>query len=414
MTRPHLVPAALNLRRITPGWWVVIASLPLIVYTSSAAFFMPGLLVREFQDEFGWSVAAMSVAFSFQRLEGGITAPLVGYFIDRVGGQRILIAGLVLMGVGLILISRISELWHWYAAFFVLSAGAGMGTVGTITAMVVKWMDRRRGLALGIVMAANGLGSLLLPVIALLMLEFGWRGAIAMLGVGVWVICIPLALLVRDRPPDPAIAAAGGKRAKPDIPMRLILRSRTFWIMSLATASFGFHYSSLLVFIIPHLQEVGFSRETAAGATALLYGLSMPARIVLGFAADYVSVKKLYAGSFVFMAIGLVMFANVSAFWHVVAFAFVYGWAQGCFTAVGNALQAEVFGTELFATIRGLTQPLSLASGVAGPILIGLLFDGTGSYVLAFYVFAVVLALPAPFLLMVRPLHLKSGAPTPA
>ncbi len=408
--------AALDLRRISAGWWVVFASLPLIVYTSAAVFFTPGLLIKEFQDEFGWSVAAMALAFSFQRLEGGISAPIVGYFIDRVGGQRILILGLVLMGAGLVMISRISALWHWYAAFLLLSTGGGMGTVGTVTAMVVKWMERRRGLALGIVMSANGLGALLLPVMALLMREIGWRNAIAVLGIGLWVLCIPLALLVKDKPPDLSMVAATGekgKAGKPKIPMRAILRSHTFWIISFATASFGFHYSSLLVFIIPHLQEAGFSRESAAGATALLYALSMPARIVLGFAADYVSVKKLYAGSFLFMAIGLVLFAQVTAFWHIVVFAIVYGWAQGCFIAVGNTLLAELFGTDFFATIRGMTQPLALASGVAGPLLIGLVFDATDSYKIAFYVFAAVLVLPAPFLLLVRPIQMKPPAPTP-
>ena len=248
-----------------------------------------------------------------------------------------------------------------------------MGTVGTVTAMVVKWMERRRGLALGIVMSANGLGALLLPGHGPphardRLEECHSRPGHRFVG----PLHSPRAAGSRTSPQtSPWLPLQGekGKAGKPKIPMRAILRSRTFWIISFATASFGFHYSSLLVFIIPHLQEAGFSRESAAGATALLYALSMPARIVLGFAADYVSVKKLYAGSFLFMAIGLVLFAQVTAFWHIVVFAIVYGWAQGCFIAVGNTLLAELVGTDFFATIRGMTQPLSLASGVAGPLL---------------------------------------------
>jgi MFS family permease len=180
------------------------------------------------------------------------------------------------------------------------------------------------------------------------------------------------------------------------------LHAPSFWIITLASAAFSFHYSSLLLFIIPHLQESGFSRELAATATLMLYAIGMPGRIFFGWLADRMDVKKLYSACFLFAGLGLFLLTQVTQFWHMVPFAFVYGWAQGCNIAVQNVMMAELFGRRHFATIRGMTQPISVGSGVLGPLFAGFIFDMTGLFDTAFYIFGAIMILPAPALLFLK------------
>ena len=127
-----------RLRNVSTGWWLMAVSFPLQIYIIGATVLTTGLLVGPLQDEFGWSVTSIALVLSFQRLEGGIVSPVVGFMIDRMGGRGLLLGGAVVMGAGMVLVSQIQELWQFYAAFLVISIGSSLGSISTINAMLIK------------------------------------------------------------------------------------------------------------------------------------------------------------------------------------------------------------------------------------------------------------------------------------
>ena len=93
------------------GWWIVIASSALTTYNGGILFYGFTAFFNPILNEFGWTRAATSLAFSLQRLEGGIAAPIVGYFIDRLGPRRMSLIAVTVFGLGFLLLSKVNSLY---------------------------------------------------------------------------------------------------------------------------------------------------------------------------------------------------------------------------------------------------------------------------------------------------------------
>src|SRR5204862_7210785 len=138
-------------------------------------------------------------------LVSGVFAVVVGRLCDRLGARRVILPGLVLLGLMLLsaraIGSRIWELYLFYAALGVV----GPATTSVPYALVVsRWFDRRRGLALGGMMIGLGLGAIAMPVVAQrLIASFGWRHAFAIVGCAMLTVPIPIVgIFLRDAPAD--------------------------------------------------------------------------------------------------------------------------------------------------------------------------------------------------------------------
>ena len=166
MAKPKGVP------RIFYGWWIVLASAIAfaleggIYFYGFSAFFIPIV------SEFGWSRAAISGAFSFSRIEGAIIGPIGGLLIDKFGPRKIMFLGITIMGIGFILLSRIDSLVTFYLVFILLIAmGSTVGIQMTTLVAIVNWFKKKRGTAMGIGLSGVGVGGLIVPALAWLIIQ---------------------------------------------------------------------------------------------------------------------------------------------------------------------------------------------------------------------------------------------------
>ena len=203
--------------RLFYGWYIVGSSVAMNFYLSVAffqgfqVFFLP--ILREF----GWSRTLTSSAFSLRQLESGLLAPVVGFLVDRLSPRVVILLGAIISGAGLVLMSYVTSLWTFYVALLITSVGTSGASHGVSWAVVVSnWFNRLRGRALGIAMLGPVFSGPLVILVALLEESLGWRGAVRLLGVGVWIFGVPLALVARDRPerygnvPDKGEPGGGG------------------------------------------------------------------------------------------------------------------------------------------------------------------------------------------------------------
>ena len=181
------------------GWYIVGASVGLNAYLSSAffqgfqVFFLPMI------NEFGWTRALTSVAFSLRQLESGVLAPVVGFLVDRFGGRRVILVGVLISGAGMVLLSLITSLWMFYATFALISVGMSGASHGiTWSTVVANWFRRQRGRAMGLTVLGPVVGAPAILLVVLLEQAVGWRWAILGLGIGIWIVGIPLALVARS------------------------------------------------------------------------------------------------------------------------------------------------------------------------------------------------------------------------
>src|SRR4051812_13952191 len=170
-------------RRIFYGWWVVAAAFAITFLGFGSAYTFSAFL-EQLQRDFAASRGSVSLVFSLAGFLyfglGIVSGPLA----DRWGARRLAVAGMILTGAGLAAAGMAQSLAQVYAAYGLgVGLGVGCAYVPAIGA-VQRWFVRRRGFASGLAVGGIGVGTLVMPPLASLMIaELGWRNAYLILGV---------------------------------------------------------------------------------------------------------------------------------------------------------------------------------------------------------------------------------------
>ena len=424
-------------QKIYYGWWIVVASSAMTTYNAGIMFYGFTAFFTPIVSEFGWSRASTSFAFSLQRLEGGITAPLVGFLIDKLGPRNLNLFAVTVFGLGFILLSRINSLLSFYLVFVLISVGQSAGFFSVGTASVANWFIRKRGKAMGFLTGGVCVAGSMVPIVVWLINSCGWRTSLVILGIGMWIIGIPLSLVLRQRPeqigllPDgdilpvsgsePAASVEKKDRDNPsptvatstfsgetDFTALEALKTGSFWLLALGASISGMAMSALFVHIMPYLESVGISRDRAGFVVTFVLFFSAFGRIGLGWLSDYVDKRYVFSIALALQVFGLLIFANISTLWHVIPFIVLFSPGYGAMIPIRPAVQGEYFGRTHFGTIQGISMSISTATAMIGPPLAGWIWDITGSYRPAFIIFTVTTAVGIPLILAARPPTRKS------
>src|SRR6266478_3107024 len=201
--------AALPHPRIFYGWFVVSAAFA-VTFVGFGGAYTFSAFVESLQQDFGASRGSVSLVFSLAGFLyfglGIVSGPLA----DRFGSRRLAVAGMILTGLGLAAASAARSLPEVYAAYGLgVGLGVGLAYVPAVGA-VQRWFVRRRGLASGLAVSGIGVGTLVMPPLASLFIEYlGWRHAYLMLGGLAAVVGAGMALMIANDPHDRGLAPDG-------------------------------------------------------------------------------------------------------------------------------------------------------------------------------------------------------------
>jgi MFS family permease len=378
------------------GWRVVGACVLINVYTGGVIFFGFTAVFEPIASEFGWSYAQVSFVASLRGLEMGLLAPLVGLLVDRWGPRKLIFTGSIIGGTGLILLSRVNSLPMFYGAFILISVGMSTSSSTVMITAVANWFRKRVATATGIVVSGFALGGLMVPLIVLLINAFGWRMAVVYLGLGMWIICLPLSLIVRHKPeqfgylPDGETdsTTANHKSVTPPpstdagTPARQALTSRAFWHVALSAFYQSFAVNAVVTHIMPYLSSIGIAKATSSLMASALPVTSIGGRLGFGWLGDRFYKIRISAIGFSLMTLGLLFFSLVSSagIWMLVPFVILFGIGWGGVVPMRPALLREYFGRTSFGTILGFVFGVMMMGVMIGAPLAGWAFDRWGSY----------------------------------
>ncbi|MEK7847903.1 MAG: MFS transporter [Chloroflexota bacterium] len=388
------------------GWVIVAAGLVVWIlepgmYVSFGVFFKP------ISSELGWTRATVSGAMSLASIAIGVLAPFSGTLSDRYGARRLVMASGAITGLAYALLSTTHSLWQFY--MFYLLVGLGMGLAfAPITATVMRWFEKKRGLALGLTSLGTGIGGMFFPpLVNQLISLWGWRATYLVLAILLGGAILVAGSLLRSRPedmgllpygaepdePGEAASPAANPGRRPDFNSRQAVRTRAFWTVFLGSTAAVFSFNVISVHLVPHATDRGLTAATAAAVMAMLGAGNSVGRLGLGALSDRVGRKRMFV--VLLMATGLAMlFLTVTqSRFMFFAFALFFGMAYGGAAVTWMTLPSELFGLGAVGALTGLIMTGSTFGGALGSFLAGYIFDVTGSYSAAFSIGAVLLLL---------------------
>ena len=171
--------------------YVFVAAALLITIISHGAQHTFGIFFKPLLEQFGWSKAATSAALSLYLVLYGLMGIFVGRLNDRFGPRMVMTVCAVILGLGYMLMSQVSTIWHLYFFYGVLIAAGMSGSWVPLISTIPRWFIRRRGLMTGIVTSGSGIGTILLSMLAsVLIAKYQWRFSYLIVGAGILIILV--------------------------------------------------------------------------------------------------------------------------------------------------------------------------------------------------------------------------------
>ena len=387
-----------NNKSVYYGWYVVAA-------LSFSTFFVLGVrmgfgvFVSAWQEEFAVGVSTISIAASVGWLTNGFGQPFFGRLTDRLGGRRVIVASLLIMGIGAIGMSFVNNVVGLILLYGVVVSMASGGIAMTPAgAVVARWFSKRRGTAIGLVAVGGSLGGMvLIPFAAYLLVLTDWRTTWLAFGALILLVGLPLVLLVVRSDPSELGLQPDGDRApteeeRIDRNMRATVgplyverwrdsfRSRPMWQLSLAYVVCGVTTAIVSIHFVRWAQTEGISPGTAALAFGLLSGINAAGVITIGFFSDRFQRKNLLAGVYAVRAlafVALIVLPGVPALW---TFAVIGGMSWLATVPLTTALTADVYGLKHLGILAGMSNLAHQLGGAASVYIVGLVFDWTGTF----------------------------------
>jgi MFS family permease len=342
-----------------------------------------------FIEAFGWSRGESSIAYSVSQMVGGLTSPLIGFLVDRLGPQRLVLIGGVLLAAGLLASSYADALWQVIVLYgVVMTLGANcLGLVVFVPVLSRRFVSNR-GMAVAIVQSANGFArAFSAPLSQMLIDGFGWRGAYLAQGGFMAVAVLPLTALFRTSAQD-RLASAARARETGGWTLREAMRTPHFWLLSLVYVFTGLGSFLVALHQLAFAVTIGFDKLYAAEVLGLGAFLSLPGVIITGWVSDYIgrelSAVITYGTSIIGVACALLITSpdqHLLLWLHSCFFGLTWG-ARG--PAI-TAKTADLFPGPRLGTILGAITIGTGIGSASGSWLAGWSFDVTGSYHLAFW-----------------------------
>ena len=366
-----------------------------------------GVFIRPVCEELGFMRSQFALYSSISLIAVLILMPLFGSLFKRFGYKRVALICAAVCGLALVGYSFSSHLWQFYV--FALISGLFVNGVGimSIGILVNKWFDDKKGLATGIAYSGTGLmAALLIPIANYFIQAYGWRFAYQFLaGVSLFILIPIILFVVKDKPEEMGLApyrtSSSGKTDVTDVTdvtgekavngavagltRSEAFRTFAFWLLALAALGIALSQAGPHIHIVAFISDKGyplaFTSAISSGYMIILAGN----KIAMGWIFDRLGSLKgslLIGGCCVVFPVFALSAGTPAAAW---VFALTLSIASSGSTILLAVLTANYFGRKDFARVFSVVSLFSTTGVAISSPSLGLIFDITGSYNLAWH-----------------------------
>ncbi len=347
------------------GMWSVVVALPAV------------------QGEFGAARAGATLPFTLTMIGFALGGVAVGRLVDRFRITLPIIGGAALLGAGYVLGAFSASLWRFALAQALIGVGTS-ATFAPVIADVSLWFTKRRGIAVAIGACGNYFAGVIWPPTVQHFVETeGWRYTYIGVGLFCAVTMIPLASLLRRRPPaaQPMLAAT-----RPSARPGSIGLSPAALMALLALAGVGCCVAMSMpqVHIVAYCGDLGYGVARGSEMLSVMMACGIVSRVASGFIADRVGgLRTLLLGS-ALQGVALVLYMFFDSLLSLYVISALFGLFQGGIVPSYALIVREYFPAREAGTRVGIVIMATLFGMALGGWMSGAIFDATGSYRAAF------------------------------
>lgn len=361
--------------------WVVVGAGALMTCVGFGTMLSLAVFLQPISADMGWSRSGVSAAATIDFLAMGFAAFFWGALSDRFGTRIVVLAGSVLLGIGLIGASQAASLWQFQFFFGVLIGIAAGSFYAPMVAVASAWIEHRRSLAVALVSAGMGVSPLTIaPFASWLITAYDWRTAMLVIGIAAWTLLIPASFLVRPAPP--AAAPASGGTGAPEIQWSVAQALRTPQFITLALAHFACcaAHSGPIFHMVSYAMVCGIAPLTAVTVYSLAGFSGLGGRLLLGVMADRLGAKPVLVGGLLVQAMSVATYLAVAQLGEFYALSVIFGLAYGGVMPLYAVLVREYFGARIMGTVFGAVSAFASLGMALGPLAGGWVFDTFHAY----------------------------------
>ena len=401
---------------VYPGWWVVGACCFLAFFPGAIFSYGFPVFYIPIRDELMLTDTQVSLIFALSRGEAGIGGPLVGWMVDKFDSRPIVLVFGVMAGVGLIVLAGVDGYWVFVLVYVgIVSVGNNSGFGQTFLAVTNRWFVRRRALGMTLIVTCyTAGGAMLIPLLSRGVEAIGWRDVMLFSGIFVVATVIPVALFIRRSPESAGIdlmevgevveqttVTSSAQSSGHDFTVREALRTPTYWFIVVSSSLRIAVTNGILIHAIPIMVWKGTSEQTGADVMALLFFVSIPARLLIGISGLKLPGQGVLCAGMVVGAVSVLALVLVGGTW--IIFPFVAGMAilEGA-SVLNWVLVGNLFGRRSFATLTGIISIFYSAGMMLSPLFLGWMVDRTGGYTESLLILTVLYVVSAALFAVAR------------
>jgi len=389
------------------GWYILIGSF-IILFFNAGAVFSIGVMFKPMINDFGWSRGTFTIAYFVYMAVYAISLLLAGKAYDRCGPKWVIATSSILLSGGFMGISFVTAFWQYITLYGVVAAaGLGGTTLPIFGAIISKWFEKYRGLAMSLAFAGAGVGQfVIVPLITSLVQVHGWRTSFFLMGLGMMVVNLLLAFLViKGNPDDLGYAPLGttesetrapreGQRVgtietSEDLGLLEAMRTSSFWFFTVVMVICGSGDFFVSMHLVPFVTDHGISPTGAGNMLAWLGLMSLVGVLLAGPAADLVGSRIPIALTFLMRVILFLIIINYKNVVSFNVFTFGFGFTLSITAPITTMLVGRMFGFSNVGLMTGFIATVHHLSGGAWAYMGGLFFDRTGNYQSIFTISAI-------------------------
>jgi MFS family permease len=356
---------------------IVTAFLSLLAIVGFALYGLP-LFYNFYIEEFGWSRKIVTSGNAYAKI---LVAPLFGFIagwiVDKYGPKKMLMTGAFMTLIAFLGLSMMKSLSVFYISYVFVALGYVFGGPLPCQVLISRWFTKNRGKAMGIAYLGIGTGFTIVPqLVAYLEKTLGWNMALVALGIIIVVVSVPLALFVRNSPSKTDIAI----KPEPAVPIKSILTNKYFYLLAFGSMCSIGAVGGVNQHLKLYLRDLAMEEGAVANIISLVAFMSLGGRVIMGWLAD------LFPRKYVMILIYLLVGASIPILLlpdfpgRLYIFAVVFGLGLGGDYMIIPLMAGDLFGVRTLGRVMGI---ILVADGIAEatmPMLVGDLFDKSGSY----------------------------------